>query len=355
MIAGILLLISSVTGSVLVFHHEIDHAQFSNEATLEEPATELIIDSSFELIRQSHPDYDIRVPDFPEESNQALKYELRKEQSRKWMFVHPETGEVLAEVERADKRFVHVLLELHYMLLSGTVGKIVVLLLGIALIVLSITGFMLYRKSILKVITFKQRVSVKSRRSMFSSLHRVVGVWSLVFNLFISITGTYIAYTIVQGAFSSGGKPVTQSPAISISIDAALDKVKREYPSFDINYLLFPKSADGKLGILGRLESDPTYYGFNSSKIQVDTKTGEIESASFLRDMPWYKRVITILKPLHFGDYAGLSIKLIYCFFGILPGILAVSGFFIWRLRPVKRPLPQVKTLPKKLTHTSSP
>ena len=351
---GILLLFSSVTGSVLVFHHEIDHAQFSAETILNKPATKLAIDNSFELIRQSYPNYDIRVPDFPEDFDQALKYELRKEKSRKWIFVHPETGELLAEVARADKRFVHILLELHYMLLSGTVGKIVVLLLGVALIILSITGFLLYRKSIIKVITFKQRISVKSRRSLFSSLHRIVGVWSLVFNLFISITGTYIAFTIVQGAFPSGGKPVIQSLPISISIDAALEKVKRKYPAFDINYLLFPKNADGKLVILGRLESDPSYYGFNYSNIQVNPQTGEIVSFSFLRDMPWYKRMITILKPLHFGDYAGLGIKLLYCFFGIFPSILAVSGFFIWRLRPVKKPLSQVRPLPKPLADSSS-
>ena len=354
LVAGILLLISSITGSILVFHHEIDHAQFSNEATLEEPATELIIDNSFEHIRQSYPDYDIRVPDFPEDLDQALKYELRKGQSRKWIFVHPETGEMLAEVARADQRLVHVLLELHYMLLSGTVGKIVVFLLGIALIALSITGFMLYRRSILKVLTFKQRISVKSRRSLSSSLHRIVGVWSLVFNLFISITGTYIAFTIVQGAFPSGGKPVIQSPPVSISIDATLEKVEREFPAFDINYLLFPKNADGKLRILGRLESDPSYYGFNYSNIQVNTKTGKIASVSFLRDLPWYKRVVTILKPLHFGDYAGLSIKLIYCFFGIFPGILAVSGFFIWRLRPAKKKLSQTTALAKPLARSTS-
>lgn len=354
LVAGLLLLISSITGSILVFHTEIDGAQFSAEATLDQPAANLIIDNSFEPIRQLYPNYDIRVPDFPEESNQALKYELRKEKTRKWIFVHPETGEILAEVARADQRFVHVLLELHYMLLSGTVGKIVVLLLGIALIALSITGFILYRKSIFKVLTFKQRISSKSRRSLFSSLHRTIGVWSLVFNLFISITGTYIAFTIVQNAFSSGGSAKAESPPVAISIDKTLDQVKREYPAFDINYLLFPKNADGKLMILGRLESDPAFYGFNYSNIHINTRTGEISSVNFLRDMPWHKRAVTILKPLHFGDYAGLTIKLIYCFFGVFPGILAVSGFFIWRLRPVKKPVTQIRPLPKPLVYSSN-
>lgn len=353
LVAGVFILIASITGSILVFHHDIDHAQFADQSTLETPASELIIDNSFEHIRQLHPDYDIRVPAFPEDYKQALKYELRKGKTRKWIFVHPETGEMLATVNRADQRLVHILLDLHYNLLSGTPGKIIVLLCGIALMLLSVTGFILYRKSILKVVFFRQKISFKSRRSLFSSLHRIVGVWSLVFNLLISITGTWIAITIVQSAFSSGSGTIV-TPATTISVDAALRQVRRDYPAFEINYLRFPVNADGKLTVLGRLASDPAFYGFTSSKIQVDMRTGKIVTVSFLREMPWYKRAIAVLKPLHFGDYAGLRVKLIYSFFGVLPGVLAISGFFIWRKRQVKKPLPQKSLLSKPLVYSSS-
>lgn len=349
LIAGILLLISSITGSVLVFHHDIDHISFWTETRLDQPADKLIIDNSFHRIRQSHSDYDIRVPNFPEKPDQALKYELRKSEARKWIFVHPETGETLAQVERADERLVHVLLELHYMLLSGTVGKVLVLFLGTALMVLSITGFMLYRKSIFKVLTFRQGISLKSKRSFFSSIHRIVGVWGLVFNFFISITGSYIAFTIVQAALSSDGGLRIESPPVPASIDAILEQVKEEYPAFNIHYLLFPKTRDGKFTILGRLESDPAFYGRNYSNIQADIRTGKVVSTGFLRDMPWHRRAITILKPLHFGDYAGLGIKVLYCLFGLMPGILSISGFLIWRIRPVKGPLAGRNRLPKHL------
>lgn len=329
LVAGVFLLLSSVTGSVLVFHHEIDRAQFASLSTLAAPATELRIDNSIEGILQAYPESDIRVPELPEAPNQALKYEIRKGDTRKWVFVHPETGETLGVVKRADKRLVHVLLDLHYNLLSGTPGKITVLLGGIALAVLTVTGFLLYRRSILKVLAFRQRISFKSRRSLFSSLHRVVGVWSLVFNLMISITGTYIAFTIVQSAFAQRNAAV-EVPPISVSVDAVLGQVRKDYPGFEVNYLRF---AGGTLSVLGRMASDPAYYGSTYSNLQVDLGTGKVKGASFLRDMPWHQRLISILKPLHFGDYAGLGVKLLYSFFGMLPGTLAVSGFFIWRLR----------------------
>jgi uncharacterized iron-regulated membrane protein len=329
LLTGILLLISSITGSVLVFHHDIDHAQFAQVSTLERPASELKIGNSFERIRQSYPDSDIRVPGLPEGPLEALKYEIRQGNSRKWIFVHPETGETLGTVERADKRLVHVLLDLHYNLLSGTPGKIIVLLGGLSLITLTITGFLLYRKSILKVLAFRQQISLKSRRSFFSSLHRVVGVWSLVFNLFISITGTWVAYTIVEHALAPAA-PISNATPASVSVDEVIRQVQKDYPEFHVNYLRF---AGGTLSVLGRLHDDPAYYGFTYSNVQVDLTTGEVKSVNFLRDAPWHKRLLTVLKPLHFGDYAGLGIKLLYSFFGLLPGILAVSGFFIWRQR----------------------
>lgn len=338
LVLGIFLLVASITGSILVFHHEIDHAQFAEASTLAEPAAELNIDNSFGRINSLHPGADIRVPHFPEDPGEALKYEIREGSTRKWIFAHPETGKTLATVERADQRLVHVLLDLHYNLLSGTPGKLIVLLGGIALIVLTITGFILYRKSILKVLAFRQKVPLRNKRSFFSALHRVVGVWSLVFNLLISITGSWIAYTIVESALSPAAAAKKASASLSTPLaDAGLRQVKTDYPDFEIKYLRF---ADGKLFVLGRLASDPLIYGRTASRIEINTGTGRIGKVNFLRDASWNQQAIAVLKPLHFGNYAGLGVKIIYSFFGIFPGILAISGFVIWRNRRItKRPV----------------
>ncbi|PRY07432.1 putative iron-regulated membrane protein [Pontibacter ummariensis] len=347
LLAGLFLLISSVTGSVLVFHHDIDHAQFAGLSTLAVPATELKIDSSIARILKAYPGSDVRVPELPKGQDQALKYEIRSTEGRKWVFVHPTTGETLATVARADKRLVHTLLDLHYNLLSGTPGKIGVLLGGLSLIVLSITGLLLYRKSIWKVLAFRQRVSFKSRRSFFSSLHRVIGVWSLAFNLFISITGTWIAFTIVQSALSPVSVSTVEGNAPTmVSVDSVLKQISKDYPEFEINYLRF---AGGTLSALGRLKSDPSYYGVTFSNLQVDLSSGQVKGVNFVKDKPWHERLLLVFKPLHFGDYAGLPVKLIYCFFGTMPGVLAVSGFLVWRLRNRK---PQERIVRRRLPLT---
>ncbi|WP_164891202.1 PepSY-associated TM helix domain-containing protein [Botryobacter ruber] len=332
LIAGMFILVISLSGSILVFDDDIDEAQFARHRTLAAPAKALHIDKSFERVRQENPGWEIRITALPGAPTDALHYELRQGQLRKWIFVHPETGAELATVNQADKRFSYVLLNLHYNLLAGTAGKIVVLLTGIALLLLTITGFILYRRSIFKVLTFRQKISRKSRRATYSSLHRVVGVWALVFNLFVCVTGLSLAITIVNNAFK-GGSITIATPAMPASVDAAIAQVRAAYPAFEVTYLRFPKTEDGTLQLLGRHHSDPAYYGTLYSNVQVNYTTGAIEKVDFLKDRSWPDRLLTILHPLHFGDFAGLLVKLIYCIGGLLPGILSVSGFVIWYYR----------------------
>ncbi|WP_205502163.1 PepSY-associated TM helix domain-containing protein [Rufibacter psychrotolerans] len=333
LIAGIFILVISLSGAVLVFDDNIDEASFRQESTLTAPANSLRIDASFERVRQQNPGWEVRIPSLPAAPTQALHYELRQGQLRKWIFVHPVTGSEQATVAQAHNRFSYLLLNLHYNLLAGTAGKIVVLLAGLALLLLTITGFLLYRKSILKVLTFKKRVSGKNRRAFFSSLHNIVGVWSLVFNLFMCVTGLSLAITVVGNAFKGGKKEIV-SPAIPVSIDAMLLHAGQTYPAFQVTTIRFPKNAEGKLQLLGRQASDPAYYGKYYSSLQFNYKTGEMGKADFLKDQPWSKRFLTVLHPLHFGDYAGLFVQLLYCVGGIMPGVLSISGFILWRFRP---------------------
>ncbi|AKD03449.1 PepSY-associated TM helix domain-containing protein [Pontibacter korlensis] len=340
------ILVISLSGVILVFDDDIDEVMFASHSELATPAQALQIDKSIGWVRAENPGWDIRVPSLPATPSEAVLYELRQGQLRRWLFVHPETGEKLSTVGQAHNRLTYVVLNLHYNLLSGTPGKIAVLLIGIALLFLTITGFMLYRKSILKVITFRQKISLISRRSMYSSLHRIVGVWALVFNMLMCVTGLSLAITVVNSALKGGTQEIAV-PEITASVDAALTEAKASYPDFNITYLRFPVNDEGKIQLLGHLESDPSYYGKFYSKMQADYKTGELGEPFFVGDQPWLDRFLTSLHPIHFGDFAGLFVKLLYAFFGLMPAILSISGFVIWYYRQL--PTQEPKSVQKKM------
>lgn len=347
LVAGIFLLVISLTGSILVFDDDIDDALFAENKKLSAPATQISFDQSFDHIRRANPGWEIRIPELPTSLQESLLYELRQGKFRRWIFVHPSTGEVLSKIDRADLRFTYILLNIHYNLLSGTPGKFIVFLVGVAFLVSLMTGIIVYRRSFWKVLYFQQKISFQSKRSMFSSLHRVLGVWGLLLNFLMCITGLFLGYLVIDSALKNHNTQ-KEVPELAYSIDEALAHVQSAYPDFDITYLRFPVSAEGKLQLLRRLNSDPLYYGKFYSGILLDGE-GNVEKANFLRDSAWYARMLKVLQPLHFGDYAGIIVKIIYSAGAMVPALLSVTGFFLWRKRSSVKPVVKKRLVVKEV------
>ncbi len=76
----------------------------------------------------------------------------------------------------------------------------------------------------------------------------------------------------------------------------------------------------------------------------VDAETGKLTVA---KGLPWYLRALEVSRPLHFGDYGGMPLKIIWALFdAALIGVL-VSGLYLWlsrRKRPVEEELNRLVT-----------
>ena len=55
-----------------------------------------------------------------------------------------------------------------------------------------------------------------------------------------------------------------------------------------------------------------------------------------LGDRPTLALVTESMRPLHTGDFAGLWLKLVYLFFGLLLSTLVLSGMMVWTRRSVR-------------------
>ena len=64
--------------------------------------------------------------------------------------------------------------------------------------------------------------------------------------------------------------------------------------------------------------------------VLVDAGTARVVSAEGL---PWYLRALEISRPLHFGDYGGLLLKIIWALFDFIAIIVLGSGLYLWILR----------------------
>jgi uncharacterized iron-regulated membrane protein len=46
--------------------------------------------------------------------------------------------------------------------------------------------------------------------------------------------------------------------------------------------------------------------------------------------MPWYLRALEISRPLHFGDYGGMPLKIIWALFDVVAIVVLISGIYLW-------------------------
>jgi uncharacterized iron-regulated membrane protein len=49
--------------------------------------------------------------------------------------------------------------------------------------------------------------------------------------------------------------------------------------------------------------------------------------------MPWYLRALEVSRPLHFGDYGGTPLKIIWAVLDLVTIIVLCSGLYLWIAR----------------------
>ena len=64
--------------------------------------------------------------------------------------------------------------------------------------------------------------------------------------------------------------------------------------------------------------------------VLVDAETSVLTA---VRELPWYVKTLLISQPLHFGDYGGMPLKIIWAVFDVVTIIVLGSGLYLWLAR----------------------
>ena len=69
---------------------------------------------------------------------------------------------------------------------------------------------------------------------------------------------------------------------------------------------------------------------FNSrlfKPVLVDAQTSQVTDS---RELPWYVTTLLVSQPLHFGDYAGMPMKILWAILDLLSIMVLISGLYLW-------------------------
>lgn len=62
----------------------------------------------------------------------------------------------------------------------------------------------------------------------------------------------------------------------------------------------------------------------------IDAATGKLTDS---RNLPWYVTTLLISQPLHFGDYGGMPLKIIWAILDVITIVVLITGLYLWLRR----------------------
>jgi uncharacterized iron-regulated membrane protein len=175
------------------------------------------------------------------------------------------------------------------------------------------------------------------------NLHQLIGVYALIFNLMIAVTGFWMQRYVFKKEFYAADNytPVLKaSPAFPFKFDSAFAQVKKQYPDFTAAVIYFAQSSKSKTAVYGSRASNAYVHSKKFADVIMLDSAGGIAKTRMINENPAADRYDIINSQLHMGRFGGMGIKIIYFVFGLSAGLLSITGFLLWRRRKRKSKIP---------------
>lgn len=339
LIAGLVMVIVGFTGSLLVFEQEFDHfvitQQYGQIIPQQKQLSPESVVNTIKAARSNFQLYRLYLPDAPDAP--YLGQLVSTDNAGIEVFINPYTGVIMGE--RQSNTLISLILQLHYTLLAGETGIIVVGITALLMCILSITGLILWPGWRKLIAGIKIKWNAHPKRLNFD-IHKVVGIISVVFLLLNAFTGfcwnfnsftepIIYAVTLTQKPSDPVSKVIPGKSTLGLTeqlkiADAAL-------PGAITKSIYFPSQPENVLQIRFKLPQENSEYG--ESNVYLDQYTGKVLRVDNSLKMPLGDRVLNSFTPLHYGTFGGLSTRIIYVFVGLSPSILFITGFVMYRHR----------------------
>ena len=363
--AGILIGVLSLTGALAVFIPEIDSLilKYRYEAkSTASPATVPQIANSIDSLTNWLPEYSSLSISLPQETGDIAEVDL---------IVRPEGGElqrydffVDAGADRIigqrnhQNSLANYLRQVHVRLYEGNWGRQLVGIGGVALVVLAVTGLLIYGNFMKRQAWPDVRKKV-GMRIVMADWHKLLGISALAFNLVIAVTGAWLglqpwlmrAFDIkTPNAYTA---PVImeskEDKALEIDWSQVFTSVKTEFPELIPSDISLSSNGSATITVRGNISG--LVYERNINTLVLSKTDYKPQHKYDVRQKPFSHKLYFVQEALHFGDFGGLLLKVIYAILGLVSGFLSISGFVVYLYRRKKK---HVEINPMKLTFVYS-
>ncbi len=327
------LIVIGLTGSVLVFEEEISAAIHPDWYEIEALGKNTSLEAIEKSIREAYPHHQLTGFRLPQHPGETIRASILRDGMFSIAFVNPSDGKILGFESPQWKRIV---LKIHNEMLLGDRGAAFLFFIACCMVLLGTSGLWMQR-NILKNL-FRRPRFPRSPRLGFTDLHKMLGVPISAFLLTLGTTGALYNWPafgkIASGKAESPGLKTTQRSHQTsiISPDAAIATAGSAIPDFTPSYVSYPRDGDGKIRVSGSVPSQ-SFFGIFASSMEIDATTGKLLTAKDVRVLPWAVKWRSFTRPLHYGNFGGIPLKILYSLCSLALVALSITGLFIRKTR----------------------
>jgi uncharacterized iron-regulated membrane protein len=208
------------------------------------------------------------------------------------------------------------------------------------LLVAIVIGVVLYAPFMRKL-AFGEVRHQRSTRVRWLDLHNLLGIATLVWALVVGATGVintwadllvkYWQYTQLNSLLAPyQGQPLV-GPAERAPLQQGMEAALAGHPKKQVAFIAFPGTAfSSPHHVTFFLRGNTPLTAKLLQPVLVDARTAQVTAAPAL---PWYLTALLLSQPLHFGDYGGLPLKIIWALLDVITLVVLGSGLYLWWAR----------------------
>jgi uncharacterized iron-regulated membrane protein len=247
------------------------------------------------------------------------------------------TGAMIRDIPQ-DSGFMSIVQHLHVDLFAGLPGTLFIGLMGLLFVASMVSGIMVYGV-FMRGLPFGTVRKERAARVKWLDLHNLLGIAATCWLLVVGITGAINTLALpmlshwqatelpaMMGQFR-GAPPLTRSG----SAQQAIDTARAAEPGMEVSFIGFPSSRFSTTRhYMVFMHGDTPLTSRLLEPVMVDAGSGQLVAT---RPLPWYLTMILVSQPLHFGDYAGLPMKILWLVFDLIAIAVLMTGLVLWWTR----------------------
>ncbi len=358
LVCTVFALLLCITGLPLIFTHEIDRALGNTVAPPELTPAEAAevadlggrprIDDIIEDARRRRPDDFVQF--LSQDDDEKDLYYVRLAEAAdalKASAVYAydgRTGKMLTEYP-LEQGVMNVFIRLHIDMFAGLPGTLFLGAMGVVLVASIVSGVVLYGPYMRKLAFGSIRLR-RSARLAWLDVHNLIGIATLGWFTIVTVTG--VVNTLSGPIFgqwqatqlSEMLAPYRREPiagntrargdrrAPNDEPQRALESALAHVPDAELGFMAFPGNAfAGPHQYVAFLRGNSPLRSKLLTPVLLDAQDGRVLET---RKLPAYVSALLISQPLHFGDYGGTPLKIVWLVLDLLSIVLLASGLYLW-------------------------